>query len=75
VFDCHKKPSKLADRNSNRLFLAQGNYNNHAFERMPELADTLAEVGCSNPDILSHCRGSGPHIRGCWVADLVLGKE
>jgi hypothetical protein len=42
---------------------------------MPELADALAEAGCSNQDILSHCRGPGPHVRGCWVVDLVLGKE
>jgi hypothetical protein len=42
---------------------------------MPELADALAEAGCNNPDILSHCRGPGPHVRGCWVVDLVLGKE
>jgi hypothetical protein len=44
-------------------------------KRMPELADALAEADCSNPDILSHCRGPGPHVRGCWVVDLVLGKE
>jgi hypothetical protein len=44
-----------------------------AFERMPELADALAEAGCSNPDILSHCHGPGPHVRGCWVVDLLGG--
>jgi hypothetical protein len=55
--------------------IAQAIYNNRAFERMPELADALAEAGCSNQDILSHCRGPGPHVRGCWVVDLVLGKE
>jgi len=37
--------------------------------------DALAEAGSSNQDILSHCRGPGPHVRGCWVVDLVLGKE
>ena len=31
--------------------------------------------GCDNADILDHCRGPGPHVRGCWVVDLVLGKE
>jgi hypothetical protein len=25
--------------------------------------------------LLSHCRGPGPHVRGCWVVDLVLGKQ
>jgi hypothetical protein len=24
--------------------------------------------------VLSHCRGEGPHVRGCWVVDLILGK-
>jgi len=55
--------------------LADEIYQRQTFERMPELAGALAEAGCSNPDILSHCRGPGPHVRGCWVVDLVLGKE
>jgi hypothetical protein len=55
--------------------LAQAIYDDRAFERMPELADALAEAGCANVDILSHCRGPGPHVRGCWVVDLVLGRE
>lgn len=25
--------------------------------------------------ILGHLRGPGPHVRGCWVVDLLLGKE
>jgi hypothetical protein len=28
-----------------------------------------------HPDVLAHCRGDGPHVRGCWVVDLVLGKS
>jgi hypothetical protein len=39
------------------------------------LADALQDAGCDNYDILSHCRGDGQHVRGCWVVDLVLGKE
>ena len=39
------------------------------------LGDALEEVGCSNPVILEHCRSKGPHIRGCHVLDLVLGKS
>jgi hypothetical protein len=42
---------------------------------MPVLADALQDAGCDNVDILSHCRSDGPHVRGCWVVDLVLGKE
>lgn len=44
------------------------------FGPMPILADALQDAGCENPHILAHCRGCGPHVRGCWVVDLVLGK-
>jgi hypothetical protein len=39
------------------------------------LADALEDAGCDDHDILGHCRGPGPHVRGCWVVDLLLGKE
>jgi hypothetical protein len=42
--------------------------------RLTVLADALEEAGCADPDILSHLRGPGPHVRGCWVVDLLLGK-
>lgn len=55
--------------------LAQLIYDERAFERMAEVADALEQAGCSNSDIVQHCRGPGPHVRGCWVVDLILGKE
>lgn len=55
--------------------LAQMSYEERTFDRMPELADALEQLGCTNADILEHCRGPGPHVRGCWVVDLVLGKS
>jgi hypothetical protein len=42
---------------------------------MSILADALQDAGCENDDVLSHCRGSGPHVCGCSVVDLVLGKS
>ena len=42
-------------------------------DRLAVLADALEEAGCENEDILQHLRGPGPHVRGCWVVDLVLG--
>jgi hypothetical protein len=50
--------------------LAQAIYDDRAFDRMPELANTLHQAGCDNDEILGHCRGRGPHVRGCWVVDL-----
>ncbi len=55
--------------------LARGIYEEKAFDRMPILADALQDAGCANDDVLNHCRGDGPHVRGCWVVDLLLGKE
>ena len=59
----------------NVIRLAQAIYDERTFERMPILADALKEAGCADSDLLSHCRGPGPHVRGCWAVDLVLGKE
>jgi hypothetical protein len=54
--------------------VAQAVYEDRAFDRLPILADALEDVGCTDADILTHCRGPGPHVRGCWVVDLLLGK-
>jgi hypothetical protein len=38
-------------------------------------ANALEDAGCDNQDIQAHCRSEGPHVRGCWVVDALLGKE
>jgi hypothetical protein len=45
------------------------------FSAMPILADALQDAGCESADVLNHCRCPGPHVRGCWVVSLVLGKD
>jgi len=55
--------------------IAESLYCERLSEDLPILADALEDAGCDNADILSHCRSSGPHVRGCWVIDLLLGKE
>jgi hypothetical protein len=42
--------------------------------RLSVLADMLEEAGCTDGDILNHCRGPGVHVRGCWAVDVILGK-
>jgi hypothetical protein len=55
--------------------LAHAIYAERAWDRMPILADALQEAGCENEDVLAHCRSAtAPHVRGCWVVDLLLGK-
>jgi hypothetical protein len=62
-------------RTNTAVLLAQQMYDSRDFSALPILADALQDVGCDSAEILDHCRGPGPHVRGCWVVDLVLGKE
>jgi hypothetical protein len=55
--------------------IAQAIYDERAFDRMPVLGDALEDAGCQNADILNHCRSDGPHVKGCWVLDLLLSRE
>jgi hypothetical protein len=55
--------------------IAQGIYDERAFDRLPILHDALLDAGCDDDDLIQHCRSEGPHVRGCWVVDLLLGKS
>ena len=57
------------------LALAGEIYEDRAFDRLPILADALQDAGCEDKDVLTHCRQPGGHSRGCWVMDVLLGKE
>jgi hypothetical protein len=43
--------------------------------RLAVLADDLERAGCEDAELLGHLRSPGPHVRGCWVLDLILGKS
>jgi hypothetical protein len=55
--------------------LARSIYEGCRFGDLPILHDALLDAGCDNQDILDHCQAPGPHVKGCWVLDLLLGKE
>jgi hypothetical protein len=55
--------------------LARRMHESRNFDAMLILADALEEAGCTDAEILAHCRSEGPHVRGCWVVDLILGKQ
>jgi hypothetical protein len=42
--------------------------------RLNILADALEDAGCTDAELLGHLRSPGPHVRGCWALDLILGK-
>src|SRR5207302_11255992 len=67
-------PAWLGWNGGTVLHLAQAIYDERSFDRLPVLADALEEAGSDNEELLSHCRGLGPHARGCWVLDVLLGK-
>jgi hypothetical protein len=62
-------------RTPQAIALARTDYEERRFEDLPLLADALEEAGCTDAAILAHLRGPGPHVRGCWVVDLVLDKN
>ncbi|MBP3956180.1 hypothetical protein J8F10_12890 [Gemmata sp. G18] len=62
-------------RTPTAVALAAQMYESRDFSAMPILADALQDAGCDATDVLNHCRGPGVHVRGCWVADLVLDKQ
>lgn len=62
-------------RTESVVVLASSIYADCAFNRLPVLADALEDAGCASDDILTHLRGPGPHVRGCWVVDRLLGKS
>jgi hypothetical protein len=75
-------PSWLAWSGGTILRLAQAAYEGRALPsgelevgRLAVLADAMEDAGCTDPDLLSHLRGPGPHVRGCFVVDALLGKS
>jgi hypothetical protein len=72
------RPAALAPewRTDTVVVLARQMYESREFSAMPILADALQDAGCDSTDVLDHCRdAAATHICGCWVVDLVLGKE
>ncbi len=67
-------PSWLTWSGGSVVKLAETIYHDRVFERVPILADALQQAGCHDAAILDHCRQPGPHARGYWVVDLLLGK-
>ncbi len=54
--------------------LARGMDEAHDFTPLSVLADALEDAGCEDAELLAHCRGPGPHARGCHAIDQVLGR-
>src|SRR5260370_34613097 len=81
IFGNHLRPAAddlnglRRDDDGTAVKLAQAIYEQRAFDRLPVLPDALENAGCNDAVILGHCRKKGHHVRGCWVVDLLIGKE
>ncbi len=53
---------------------AQIIYDRRRFQELPDLADLIEASGLPPHNALDHFRSVGPHVRGCWALDLLLGK-
>jgi hypothetical protein len=62
-------------RTADVMGIARGIYEDRAFDRLPLLADALMDAGFDDEQVIGHCRNEGPHARGCFVVDMVLGNE
>jgi hypothetical protein len=57
------------------VVMARRMYESRDFTHLPVLADVLEDAGCNSEPLLAHCRGPGPHTRGCFVIDLILSND
>jgi hypothetical protein len=76
IFGNPFRPVRVANSQlpANVALLAQTIYDKRSFNQIIEVAEGLEKAGCTDQDILDHCRQRGDHVRGCWVLDLILGK-
>jgi len=74
-FDRRQFISWLKWNDSTVSKMAHAIYDSKQCLDLPVLADALEEAGCVDPLILEHCRADTTHIRGCWVVDLMTGRD
>jgi hypothetical protein len=68
-------PAIVAWQQGTVVKVASAIYEDRRWEDMPLLGDALEEAGCTDQAVLDHCRGPGPHARGCFVVDALLNRS
>jgi hypothetical protein len=75
-------PARLAWNDGTVVKLAQAAYDDRDLPagtldniRLAVLADALEEAGLQDAGLLAHLRSAGPHVRGCFALDAVLGRS
>jgi hypothetical protein len=68
-------PAWLSAHDGVARAIVQVIHDEQRYDDLPFLADALEDAGCTDADLLGHCRGPGPHFRGCWAVGLILSKD
>ena len=45
------------------------------FDELPVLGDALQVAGCTDAELLAHCREPGEHAAHCWALDRLIGAN
>ena len=69
----HPNAAWLAWEGATVAKLAAAADEERTFDHLPILADALEEAGCDDAELLGHLRSPGPHARGCFAVDALLG--
>lgn len=75
IADRLAKPGWWSEVDEAVLELARTINDERNWTSLPQLADALEQVGCTDSEIISHCRQPGEHSSQCWVAELVLASS
>ncbi len=75
IADTENIKISTAHKTARLLQLAQSFYDDQYFDELYVLADILEENKYQNVQLLEHLRSPGPHVRGCWALDKILGLE
>jgi ATP-dependent Clp protease ATP-binding subunit ClpA len=65
-------PSWLTKNEGQVASLARSIGTERRWQDLPLLAEALEKAGCTDQEILDHCRWPGKHHSQCWVVDLLL---
>jgi len=66
--------SWLSANDGEALKLAQRISEQRRWDLLPSLAEALEQAGCTDAELLNHCRRPGEHTSHCWVVDLLLAQ-
>jgi hypothetical protein len=69
------QPGRIKTYGKSVYTTARRIYDDRDFGELSRLAEALEKSGSPNDAILSHLRSPGPHVRGCWALDLILGMQ